>query len=47
MKVALRQKPGPKVIEENRMLLGFFSDIIRENSSHLFRLKQMDEIAIT
>ena len=42
-----RQKPGPKVIEENRVSLKFFSDIIVENSSLLFRHKRMDEITIT
>jgi putative transposase len=42
-----KQKPGPKVIEENRVSLKFFSDIIVENSSLLFRHKRMDEITIT
>ena len=42
-----RQKPGPKVIEKNRLSLEYFSDLIRENSELLFRLKRMDEIALT
>jgi len=41
------KKSGPKVIKENLLSLAHFADIIRENSSHRFRLKQMDEIAIT
>ncbi len=42
-----RQKPGPKVIKKNRLSLEYFSDLIRENSELLFRLKRMDEIALT